>query len=429
LEVFFSDGNVTVRPGTLSLVSDGSLTSTWNRRGKTDNLNLKRLLLLQFLSLYNRPSIKIQGTLHQSGKQILPFNTIQDNSSISTRKYVMQQWEMGLSNGMGNVVYRELIPDDATVTYSFRLSEFGVVPIDVFTPFFPFIPNVPEFTIPNLNGDISGQFGVNNANPSLIVQKPELTIGTLKSSEIVLNAVEDSLDISELSKTTPKALFNAWAVKATPIATDKIVIIDSADSDELKVVTGVPLTMLGQGGATTGQAVIWDGAKWAAGTVSGSKWTEVSGNIYRNSRVTIGQTTIGTATLFVQSQYASGNFSDPHFDVRTSNNLIVLRMLANQMRLFGDNFIFAQGGFIETSAGFSITAGSGGSFQIAAPEAGRLDVGGNRILNFLSGNVSMMNMTRNLGELIWRVEDLPTSDPLVANRIWNNGGVLTVSAG
>jgi hypothetical protein len=294
LEVFFSDGNVTVRPGTLSLVSDGSLTTTWNRRGKTDNLNLKRLLLLQFLSLYNRPSIKIQGTLHQSGKQILPFNTIQDNSSISTRKYVMQQWEMGLSNGMGNVVYRELIPDDATVTYSFRLSEFGVVPIDVFTPFFPFIPNVPEFTIPNLNGDISGQFGVNNANPSLIVQKPELTIGTLKSSEIVINAVEDSLDVSELSKTTPKALFNAWAVKATPIATDKIVIIDSADSDELKVVTGVPLTMLGQGGATTGQAVVWDGAKWAAGTVEGSKWTAVTNGIYRNGRVAIGTTTVGT---------------------------------------------------------------------------------------------------------------------------------------
>jgi hypothetical protein len=294
LEVFFSDGEVRVRPGTLSLVSDNSLTTTWNRRGKTDNINLKRLLLLQFLSLYNRPSIKIQGTLHQSGKQILPFNTIQDDSSISTRKYVMQQWEMGLSNGMGNVVYRELIPDDATVTYSFRLSEFGVVPIDVFTPFFPFIPNVPEFTIPNLNGDISGQFGVNNANPSLIVQKPELTIGSLKSSEIVINAVEDSLDVSELSKTTPKALFNAWSVKTTPIAADKIVIIDSADSDELKVVTGVPLTMLTQGGATTGQAVVWDGAKWAAGTVEGSKWTEVTNGIYRDGRVAIGTTTVGT---------------------------------------------------------------------------------------------------------------------------------------
>jgi hypothetical protein len=102
------------------------------------------------------------------------------------------------------------------------------------------------------------------------------------------------LDISELSKTTPKALFNAWAVKATPIATDKIVIIDSADSDELKVVTGVPLTMLGQGGATTGQAVVWDGAKWAAGTVSGSKWTEVTNGIYRNGRVAIGTTTVGT---------------------------------------------------------------------------------------------------------------------------------------
>jgi hypothetical protein len=208
----------------------------------------------------------------------------------------MQQWEMGLSNGMGNVVYRELIPDDATVTYSFRLSEFGVVPIDVFTPFFPFIPNVPEFTIPNLNGDISGQFGVNNANPSLIVQKPELTIGSLKSSEIVINAVEDSLDISELSKTTPKALFNAWEVKATPIATDKLVIIDSADSDELKVVTGVPLTMLGQGGATDGQAIVWNDAdgKWEAGDVDGSKWTEVANGIYRDGRVAINATAVGT---------------------------------------------------------------------------------------------------------------------------------------
>jgi hypothetical protein len=126
-----------------------------------------------------------------------------------------------------------------------------------------------------------------------------LSIGSLKSSEIVINAVQDSLDVSELSKTTPKDLFNAWEVKATPIATDKLVIIDSEDSDELKVVTGVPLTMLTQGGATDGQAIVWNDAdgKWEAGTVEGSKWTEVANGIYRDGRVAIGTTTVGTSYL------------------------------------------------------------------------------------------------------------------------------------
>jgi hypothetical protein len=39
---------------------------------------------------------------------------------------------------------------------------------------------------------------------------------------------------------------------------------------------------------------VWDGAKWAAGTVEGSKWTEVANGIYRNGRVVIGGTTVGT---------------------------------------------------------------------------------------------------------------------------------------
>jgi hypothetical protein len=66
----------------------------------------------------------------------------------------------------------------------------------------------------------------------------------------------------------------------------------------LKKIAGISPTQLLQAGATTGQVLKWDGAKWAPAAESGSKWTEVTNGIYRNGRVVIGSTTVGTAYQF-----------------------------------------------------------------------------------------------------------------------------------
>jgi hypothetical protein len=55
----------------------------------------------------------------------------------------------------------------------------------------------------------------------------------------------------------------------------------------------VLLGQLDQGGATTGQAILWNGTTWEAGTVSGSKWTENSFGIRYNPSQTFKNVAIG----------------------------------------------------------------------------------------------------------------------------------------
>jgi hypothetical protein len=346
----------------------------------------------------------------------------------------MQQWEMGLSNGMGNVVYRELIPDDATVTYFFRLQKNR--DRNLLTPFFitPTQPEVPTFSIGNLNGDISGQIGVNNANPSLIVQKPELTIGSLKSSEIVINAVEDSLDVSELSKTTPKALFNAWAVKTTPIAADKLVIIDSEDSDELKISTGLPLTMLDQGGATDGQAIVWNDADgvWEAGTVSGSKWTEVANGIYRDGRVVIGDDAVGTDYQF----RVVGNVlfeNEDVFGLVTRRNISSGTDTIYTVYSLDGNKSTAPGNGFEVAMRLSIQAGDEPLGTLSAQRTGASGTGAVRIGTYNSGGLAIgLVVQENRG--VWigsttvaQIRNAEASSLQVSNRIRTAGFSGTTS--
>jgi hypothetical protein len=299
LEVFLADGPNISRPGALE--TSGVPTSEWNRKGKTDGISLKRLLIKQFISMYQRPTIKVQGTLKQIGLHVAPFHVIADNASISTRKYVMQQYTLGMNDGSGAIAYREIIDGDATVIFQQQISK--TPPVQVTWPVRTDpqqpsdnqqLPSEGTFDF-DLLGDVSGEPGTNVLNPSAIVEKPLLDYTGLSSDEIAINAVPDTPDAEGMTKTTITDLFTQWTTKATPIALDRIVISDSEDDEKLKVVTGVPLTMLGQGGAISGQAIVWDGAKWAAATVEGSKWTEVTNGIYRNGRVAIGTTTVGTS--------------------------------------------------------------------------------------------------------------------------------------
>jgi hypothetical protein len=270
-EVYFSDGDTVTRPGVLSVGS--TLTTSWSRRGLTDNIPLLRLFLLQFLSLHQRPAIKLQGQLHQRGEQILPYHTVQDNASVSTRKYVMVSYVMGLTTGVGRVSYRELLETDASPTYLSEL--FSQLPFDFnFTspsqqPFGPAIPSLPDFNF-NLNGDVFGQPGTTTLSKSAIVDKPALDLTAApESSTILLNAVSNVIDSTPMTNITALSLITEWPDKATPIAADKIPILDSV-TGEIRMAAANSLP------------------------IAGSKWTEVTNGIYRNGRVAIGQTTVST---------------------------------------------------------------------------------------------------------------------------------------
>jgi hypothetical protein len=191
--------------------------------------------------------------------------------------------------------------------------------------------------------------------------------------------------------------------KATPIALDRIVISDSEDGDKLKVVTGVPLTMLGQGGAISGQAIVWDGAKWAAATVSGSKWTEVTNGIYRNGRVAIGTTTVGT-----ENQLSVRRLSG-------SDNIFALITAAGVIKLSCSDTVLAVGGASQFDwRGSVITAGVGIGVNLAIRGANNEFIG---------------NFTHNGANAIIDLGGIPTSDPLVAGRLWNDSTTLRISAG
>ena len=58
-----------------------------------------------------------------------------------------------------------------------------------------------------------------------------------------------------------------------------------------------------QEGATNGQAIVWSSAnnRYEPTTVSGSKWTDIGADIYRNSRVLIGSTTFSDTTAKLET--------------------------------------------------------------------------------------------------------------------------------
>jgi hypothetical protein len=323
--VLIGDGPGPGTPGGVQV--SGTIATDWARRGVTESRTLIEMYLQLWANLFQRVGYRLQASLRLDGGVTVNWtNTFADQDSVSTRKYYFSYYEWTPRFNTLTFEGIEYIAGDATVNFEtftredLERTRWDLFPTIPFNPFPGLIPEVPTFTFPVLGGDVINEAESNVLSPASIQGKPlaDFTIAPV-SSALELNIIGNSVD-EEIKKTTPKDLFNAWAVKATPIAADKIVIIDSADSDELKVVTGVPLTMLGQGGATTGQAVVWDGTKWAAGTVEGSKWTEVANGIYRNGRVAIGTTTVGTVYNFAVT--GKSVFIDSGQDVITARRTI-----------------------------------------------------------------------------------------------------------
>jgi hypothetical protein len=436
----------------------GVPTSNWNRRGKTDNLNLRVLFLKQYLGLHARATGSLGvDIIIRNGLQISALNTVKDTVSASI--YFFTSYSLDYQSGVITCTLNELLADDATlaeVIEGVRVNK-------------PFV-NFRSITNPeteqggtndqiagsdlNLLGDTAGDPNANILVASAIQNKPvaDFTMPPV-SSALELNIVSNTLG-SELTKTTPKALFNAWEVKTTPIATDKIVIIDSADSDELKVVTGVPLTMLGQGGATTGQAVVWDGAKWAAGTISGSRWTPGTGDDIFRSLGNVGIGVNPTAKFHVRlnsdqwdfivrpatvqgspisgsTEIALGKTGTSSW-LRIANNTAagafpVIQTNSGSFAFFfsdsSDNSLLLQATRVTLQGGFY---GSNATDQRLILNAG---TGRYRFERNNAGGVPFEIDASVANNLDLSIRDLPTSDPLIANRVWNNGGVLTLSAG
>jgi hypothetical protein len=253
-------------------------------------------------NLYQKVAFRLQAELRLDGGVTLNWrNTFADQDSVSTRKYFFSYYEWNPRFNTLAFEGVEYIPGDATVSFDqFTRDDLERLRWDLFPniPFNPFpglIPEVPTFTIPNLSGDVINEIGANSVSPAVVTTKNPIDYTGITSDDVALNVVEVTNEDTELFQTTATDLFTQWDTKATPIAADTFLISDSEDGGLLKKIAGISPTQILQGGATTGQVLKWDGSKWAPAAESGSKWTEVTNGIYRNGRVAIGTTTVGTA--------------------------------------------------------------------------------------------------------------------------------------
>jgi hypothetical protein len=248
-EHYISDGQVVDRNGVLDV--GNVLTSSWSRRGKTDNLNIRRLYILQWLSMLQKPTSVLSGTVLIKNEEINPLSVIKDKDSVRDTRYIMTSWNVSLSTGIGDVSYRELPLTDANV--GFTVEQVTQDEIKDLYPDFTIRDGIgfntgtgsgsttnntaTTINVTPLNGDVSGEISTAILNPSAIVNKETIPLTGQLSSRIVLNAVEDSEDQENMTKTTVKDLFGSWTEKTTSVNNDKLVIIDSQDNGELKTVT------------------------------------------------------------------------------------------------------------------------------------------------------------------------------------------------
>ncbi len=197
-----SDGLVINSAGVMDV--DGVLTDTWNRRGEADNLNIRRLFLLQWLSFNSRPTEILSGNIHQKGEVITPMSVVKDKDAISSVRYLMQSFVFSLSNGIGSGVYRELVTTDANINVfqefvdSIRFGDFFTPNLNFFNVFFGapgLSPGVGTDTGDlinlRLNGDVRGNLDSSEITPSSIVNKSRLDLTGLTADDIVFNAVKD----------------------------------------------------------------------------------------------------------------------------------------------------------------------------------------------------------------------------------------------
>jgi hypothetical protein len=203
-EFSLSDGLILGAKGVLEF--DNALTDNWNRAGKTDDLQLTSLFIYQWLTFHQYAGAMLQGTLYQKGEKITPFSTIEDDPSISTKRYILNSWEMSLGSGRGNVQFREIPQDDIAVTIATgtrtQIEKGDYLIPGILAPTGPTVmpeltPTTPVINFENLrflNGDVTGDISTSELTPSAIVNKARLVTTGLTGDDIVFNAVKDTLD-------------------------------------------------------------------------------------------------------------------------------------------------------------------------------------------------------------------------------------------
>ena len=203
-EFSLSDGLILGAKGVLEF--DNALTDNWNRAGKTDDLQLTSLFIYQWLTFHQYAGAMLQGTLYQKGEKITPFSTIEDDPSISTKRYILNSWEMSLGSGRGNVQFREIPQDDIAVTIATgtrtQIEKGDYLIPGILAPTGPTVmpeltPTTPVINFENLrflNGDVTGDISTSELTPSAIVNKARLDFTGLTADDIVFNAVKNTLD-------------------------------------------------------------------------------------------------------------------------------------------------------------------------------------------------------------------------------------------
>lgn len=94
----------------------------------------------------------------------------------------------------------------------------------------------------------------------------------------------------------------------------------------------------------------------------------------------------------------------------------------------GDEMVVASGGKITIESGGSIE-NAGTTYVVTDPDDVTLEVNGDDELAIKDGGVGMTQLASAVTDLLDIIDAIPTEDPESAGVIWNDGGVLKVSAG
>jgi hypothetical protein len=422
--VLIGDGPGPGTPGGVQV--GGSIATNWARRGVTEARTLIQMYLQLWANLYQKVAFRLQAELRLDGGVTLNWrNTFADQDSVSTTKYYFSYYEWNPRFNTLAFEGVEYIPGDATVSFEqFTRDDLERLRWDLFPniPFNPFpglIPEVPTFTIPNLSGDVINEIGANSVSPAVVTTKNPIDYTGITSDDVALNVVEVTNEDTELFQTTATDLFTQWDTKATPIAADIFVISDSEDGGLLKKIAGISPTQILQAGATTGQVLKWDGAKWAPAAESGSKWTDgtTPTRIYRDGNVIIGSSSAISDLAGLGIIGRATGFNDSIFIVRNQANTVDL------LRVNGQGSIIANTNTIKFGAGLP-TGIPTNTFRYVTDKPLSESLNIFEIINASSQNLFVVNSNGRV-----RMSHLPTSDPLVAGVLWRDGNDLKISTG
>lgn len=110
-------------------LSSGAVTDNWNRRGKTDNLNIFNMILKQYAELRGAFVKMLSGQIFA---QMYPFNTIEHTVNGTAYHYMIQDYTYNIENNEWDVNlmeianYTALLPD-ITTTYRYVENQEEVI--------------------------------------------------------------------------------------------------------------------------------------------------------------------------------------------------------------------------------------------------------------------------------------------------------------